>query len=91
MPAYTVQLSKEALRFLEKQDKKTVNRIMAKIDEIANDPYASNNNVNKLKGWPGYRLRVGNIRVLYELRDAVLVVAVMKIGFRGSVYQGKLI
>jgi len=89
MPTYTVQLSKEALRFLERQDDQTASRVLAKIDGLAHDPYAPNNNIKKMTGRPGYRLRVGNIRILYEIHDAVLVVAVIKIGFRGSFYQGE--
>ena len=34
-------------------------RIMAKIKEVAADPYAPNNNLKKLRGRDGYRLRIG--------------------------------
>ena len=42
-------------------------RIVAKIKEVAVDPYAPNNNLTKLQGRDGYRLRVGNWRVIDEL------------------------
>ena len=41
----------------------------------------------KLVGRPGYRLRVGDWRVIYELESGRLVVRVLEIGPRGGVYQ----
>ena len=84
---YTVEFTKEASRFLKKQDVKTVMRIKAKINELARDPFAPNNNVTKLVDRDGYRLRVGDIRVLYVVFEKVLVVSVFEIGFRGSIYS----
>ena len=83
---YSIEFTKEAARFIERQDYKTANRILAKIDELAKDPYAPNNNVKKLTGRDGYRLRVGNIRVIYDIRDTMLVITVLEVGFRGSLY-----
>jgi mRNA interferase RelE/StbE len=83
---YSVRFTKDALRFLEKQNQKTTNRILEKIKDLAKDPYASNNNVKRLTGRDGYRLRVGDIRILYDIKDTVLIIVVLEIGFRGSFY-----
>jgi mRNA interferase RelE/StbE len=61
-------------------------RIVAKIKEVAADPYAPNNNLTKLQGRDGYRLRVGDWRVIYELQDDHLVMLVLDVGPRGGVY-----
>jgi mRNA interferase RelE/StbE len=61
-------------------------RIVAKIKEVAVDPYAPNNNLTKLQGRDGYRLRVGDWRVIYELQDERLVMLVLDIGPRGDIY-----
>ncbi len=61
-------------------------RIVAKINEIATDPYAQHHNVTKLQGRDGYRLRVGDWRVIYELRDERLELLVLEIGARGGIY-----
>jgi mRNA interferase RelE/StbE len=61
--------------------------IGSKIDAIAVDPYATNNNVKKLKGSDDYRLRVGDWRIIYTLQDATLVVVVVRIAPRGGVYD----
>jgi mRNA interferase RelE/StbE len=61
------------------------NTIRGKIVALAADPYASNNNAIKLQGREGYRLRVGDWRVLYELNDRRLIVLDVKP--RGGAYQ----
>jgi mRNA interferase RelE/StbE len=61
-------------------------RIMAKIKEVAADPYAPNNNLKKLQGRDGYRLRIGDWRVIYELHDDRLVMLVLEAGPRGGIY-----
>ncbi|MGA3018748.1 MAG: type II toxin-antitoxin system RelE/ParE family toxin [Bryobacteraceae bacterium] len=61
-------------------------RIVAKIREVAVNPYALNNNLAKLQGRDGYRLRVGDWRVIYELQDDRLVMLVLEVGPRGGIY-----
>ena len=61
-------------------------RIVAKVKEVAVDPYAPNNNLTKLQGRDGYRLRVGGWRVIYELQDERLVMLVLDMGPRGGIY-----
>lgn len=61
-------------------------RIVAKVREVAADPYAPNNNLTKLQGRDGYRLRVGDWRVIYELQDERLVMLVLDMGPRGDIY-----
>jgi hypothetical protein len=52
-----------------------------KIKEIATDPYAKHNNVTKLQGPEGYRLRIGDWRVIYELHDDVLELWALEVGW----------
>lgn len=59
-------------------------RIVGKIEAYAVDPVSQANNVKALKGRDGIRLRVGDWRVIME--DGV-VLAVLEIGPRGSVYE----
>jgi len=59
---------------------------MAKIREVAVNSYAPNNNLTKLQGQDGYRLRVGDWRVIYELEDDQLVMQVLEVGPRGGIH-----
>lgn len=63
------------------------NRIRAKLDELAQDPRARHLDIKKLEGRPGYRLRVDDWRVIYEIEDVVRVVTVQRIAPPGSVYR----
>ena len=65
----------------------TAQRIREKIELLAVDPYAPNTNARKLTGRSGYRLRVGDWRIIYEIRKEELIVLVLKIAPRGEVYK----
>jgi len=84
---YHIVFTKQAHRALRKMPRNVANRIRRKLDELAADPYRSNNNVTKLQERPGYRLRVGDWRVIYEIEDDILRIWVMKIAPRGEVYR----
>lgn len=77
----------QAAKALRRLDPKTAGRIMARVSELARDRHAPNNNAAKLQGVNGYRLRVGDWRVIYTLDHGVLVVTVVRTGPRGSIYE----
>ncbi len=60
-------------------------RIRTELIKLSNDPRPSG--VKKLKGQEGYRIRVGDYRILYSIFDAVLLVEVVKVGQRGNFYD----
>ena len=41
----------------------------------------------KLKGREGYRIRVANYRIIYEIFDDILLVDVINLGHRKDVYE----
>ena len=84
---YSLVYSKDARKFLRKIPKTDSNRIRAKLNSLAGDPYAANNNVTKMQNRAGYRLRVGNWRVIYDIDDQKVIIIVIKIGSRGEVYK----
>jgi mRNA interferase RelE/StbE len=84
---YTVEFSKGSLKALLNMPRNTALLIRSKIDGVAQDPFAPNNNVKALQGRPGYRLRVGDWRVIYDLDNALRILAVERIAPRGGAYE----
>ena len=65
----------------------TANLIREKLGQVASDPFTSIPNAKKLQGRPGYRLRVGDWRVIYEINKDEVLILVLKIAPRGEVYE----
>ena len=84
--AYKIETTKNFDKRLATLPNNWQKRIVTKIREIAENPYAQNNNIKKLQGRDGYRLRVGDWRIIYELYDERLVIMVLEIDSRGGIY-----
>ena len=84
---YQIEFEAEAVKTLRRLPRNVARVIRAKIDQLAEDPHAPNNNVKRLRGDAAYRLRVGDWRVLYQLEDTRLIISVIKIRPRGSAYD----
>lgn len=84
---FSIEYSKAARKALKSIPRNTARLIMEKVEALADDPFAANNNVCKLTNHPGYRLRVGSWRVVYLVHEQTLLIAVVRIASRGEVYQ----
>ena len=85
-PRYRIELTRDALRDLAKLDKPVRRRVQGAIDRLADDPHPAG--MIALRGAPGaFRIRVGDYRVIYVLRDDLLLVVVIDIGHRRDVYR----
>jgi mRNA interferase RelE/StbE len=84
---YTLAFTDEALAVLDRIPANTARLIRKKLVLLAADPRRPNNNVKALKGQSTYRLRVGDWRVVYKLKHEQLIVYVIEIGPRGSIYD----
>jgi mRNA interferase RelE/StbE len=83
--AYTVQIAPRALRDLARLEKPIRRRIRDAIDRLRADPRPPG--AKALQGQRLFRIRVGDYRVVYEIRDRVRVVLVIRVGHRGDVYR----
>jgi len=84
---YKIIYTTQAAKSLLKMPRNTANLIREKLEQIAVDPFASIPNAKKLQGRPGYRLRVGDWRVIYEINKDKVVIIVLKVAPRGEVYR----
>lgn len=62
-----------------------VRKILSKIDGLALNPRGED--CKKLTGLELYRVRCGIYRIIYEIKDSELIVAVIKVGHRSGVYK----
>ena len=61
-------------------------RVAAALASLASEPRP--HGVKKLSGEENlYRVRVGDYRIIYQVRDRELVVLVLKIGHRREIYR----
>lgn len=74
-----IHYSKQAEKFLKKQAASVRSRIIAAIH------FLPGGDVKKLKGRNGYRLRVGDYRVIFDRNGNILLIE--RIDNRGQVYK----
>lgn len=84
-----IRYSKDAIKFLSRLDRKSVERIRAAINGLTQAPP-----VGDIKAMQGsqadrYRLRVGSWRVIfrYGTEDEISILFVLDIGNRGDIYK----
>ena len=85
MTTYDIEFRPAALRELRKIDRSTQPRIRGAIALLAQDPRPPAS--RQLRGRDGYRLRVGDYRIIYTIDDGVLLIVVVTIGHRREVYR----
>ena len=78
---YRIEVAPGAIRQLRKLEPSARRRVQAAIELLADQPRPSG--AKKLVGGNGeWRVRTGDYRVVYEVRDDVLLVLVVAIGHR---------
>ena len=85
MSTYDIEFRPAALRELRKIDLSAQPRIQGAITLLSQDPRPPAS--RPLKGRDGYRLRVGDYRIIYTIDDGMLLIVVVTIGLRREVYQ----
>ena len=83
--AYSVRIKRSAVKALSRIPKQDRVRIVDAIDGLAEHPHAGSALKGGLRGLR--RIRVGGYRVVYEVQDATLVVLVVRVAHRGTVYR----
>ncbi len=83
---YEVRLPPAAVRQLRKLDPPGRRRVQAAIDLLAEDPRPPG--ARQLVGGAGeWRVRTGDFRIIYDIRNGELLVLVVKVGHRRDVYE----
>ena len=85
MASYRLLIKSSAAKELKAVPLKDRRRIVKKIQALASDPRPTG--CEKLSGGEKYRIRQGNYRILYTVKDDVLIVIVIRLGHRREVYR----
>ncbi len=81
---YSIEFSQTAQKQLYKLEKDIQIRIISALERIRVRPYPQ---VKKLVGSPYFRLRVGNYRIILDIRKDKLIVFVIEVGHRKKIYK----
>ena len=82
---YTIVILRRAQKELTELPSEVYTRVRDAIRELGEDPRPPG--YTKLSGREGFRIRVGNYRVIYEIDDAEHTLNVMHVGHRRDVYR----
>lgn len=83
---FKIEYARDALKALKVLPRNVQLGIVSKIEQLAEHPFAMPQ-VKKLIGREGYRLRVGDWRIIYEIQGDKLVIYVLAIAPRGGIYK----
>jgi mRNA interferase RelE/StbE len=81
---YEIIFSEKAENQLKKLEKNIQERILATLERIRIRPEVF---VSKLVDDPGYKLRIGDYRVILDLDKSKLIILVIKVGHRKNIYK----
>lgn len=81
---YQIFFTNKALKQLEKLEKVDQERIIKSLERIRIRPEV---HIKKLIGDPGYKLRVGDYKVILEIDKEKLIILILMIGHRKNIYK----
>ena len=85
MARYRIEVKKSAVKELSQIPKKDLVKIVKKINSLADNPRPKGS--KKLSREEKYRMRYGKYRILYLIKDDLLVIYVIKVAHRKDIYH----
>lgn len=83
--SYTLSFTRQALKALEKINNPYYDQLKKAISDLCLNPRPVG--YKQLNGRDGYRIRVGDYRIIYDIFDDILVVDIIAIGHRKNIYD----
>ena len=82
---YRLTIRKQAIKALLKMPGRDARYVRGELEKLARDPNRGEIDVVRLRGRPGFRLRAGNWRVIFEKDEETREIGVLRIGPRDNV------
>ena len=82
---YRIEVSHTAHQQMRRMPEQIQDRINNAIAQLAENPRPTG--CKKLSDREGYRIRVGDYRILYHIDDAAKLVIIFRVAARGDVYR----
>ncbi|MCY3667896.1 MAG: type II toxin-antitoxin system RelE/ParE family toxin [Gemmatimonadetes bacterium] len=84
---YELTIKRQAIKALQNMPRQNAQRIRRELDKLAEQPNRRDVDVASLTGRPGFRLRVGDWRIIFTRDDKARVIDVLRIVPRGQAYK----
>ena len=84
---YELTIKRQAIKALQNMPRQNAQRIRRELDKLAAQPNRRDVDVASLTGRPGFRLRVGDWRIIFARDDKARVIDVLRIVPRGQAYK----
>jgi len=82
---YKIELKKSAEKEYLNLEKNIKERVKVAIQNLSKDPKPSG--FKKLQNRDGYRIRVGDYRIVYTIDESINLIEIFKIAHRKDVYR----
>lgn len=86
MASYQIEFAKSVRKELLRLQPAMAKRIDDAIVKLSENPFPPG--ARKMEGAEGaHRIRVGDFRIIYEVKESVLIVLILKVGPRKDIYR----
>ena len=86
MESYRIKWKKSAYKELRKINNKHIPKIIDAVEKLSVNPFPSD--VKKLSGSEKtFRIRVGDYRIIYEIKKQKLIILIIRVRHRNDVYK----
>lgn len=82
---YKLEYKKQLKKIFIKLDNVVFERIKTTLEKLSTNPFPQG--CKKLKGRDGFRVRVGDYRILYKVEENDKIIYVLDIGHRSDIYD----
>jgi mRNA interferase RelE/StbE len=83
---YKIEWKHSAKKELKRLNREDIPRIIEAVENLSIDPYPIGS--RKLQGCEQlYRIRVSNYRVVYSVKNKILLIEIIRVGHRKDIYK----